>query len=501
MSKQDEFQQAQSPEAEERGGLKAPPRLLLWSLIILFILGIIGIIGGIIVFRNVLQPAQQQRVIDQLPFMQSFLPPTPEGGAVPTIAPPTGGPSPLQLLQPINTPTPQVEQTPEATVQATEEVSIAASPTPLPTATPTSEPTEIALAPTATPEPQQSSVDAQPEAFPTSAPPRPAAYVLGGFTHQQQSWNNCGPATVTMALSYYGWTRDQEYAARIIRPEREDKNSSPSELVSFVNEETSVRALTRVGGDLEMIKQFIANDFPVIIERGHAFEGYDWIGHYQVIVGYDDSQRLFFIYDSFLGDGENGEGITEDYDFVDNGWRAFNRLFIVIYEPAREGLVRQILGNRADLTLAAQNALEVAQNEARANPQDAFAWFNIGSSRTLLGRYAMDAGDQQAAQENYAAAAAAYDQAWQFRPPWRITWYQFGPYEAYFQTQRYGDVLTLAETTIENSRGFVEEAFYWQGRVYAAQGNNTEAASAFRRVLRANPRFSAAQDALNALPG
>ncbi len=482
------------------GGLQPPPRFLLWSLVVLFVLTVIGVIAGVMIFRNVLTRGQQEAVVNRLPFMEALLPslpPTPEGGVIPTLPVATqGGTSPLDLLAPLPTLTVPGEQTPEI-MQSTETVGLVPSPTATTatTALPASTPT---TAPTATPAMAATPAPVGAQSVTSNLAARPSYALLTGFVHEQQTWNNCGPATVTIALSYYGWRRDQTFAADVLKPNSEDKNVSPGEMVAFVNSETGVNALTRIGGDLEMVKQFIANGFPVIVERGYAPEGYDWIGHYQTIVGYDDAQRVFYIYDSFLGSGEHGEGITESYDAVDSWWRHFGRTFIVIYEPAREGLVAQILGGRVDLVSAAENALAVAQAEARANPADPHAWFNIGTAFTLLGRYTMNAGDDAAARQYYSSAAAAYDEAWAHRVPWRMTWYQFGPFEAYFYAGRYDDVLTLVDINLANT-DYVEETYYWQGRVFEARGETQQAVNAYRIVLRRNPNFAPAQEGLNRL--
>ncbi|HRF95509.1 MAG TPA: hypothetical protein PLZ51_09955, partial [Aggregatilineales bacterium] len=48
---------------------------------------------------------------------------------------------------------------------------------------------------------------------PTPFAPPPLSYRQTGFTYHAQWWNNCGPATVTTALSYFGYTNDQARAA------------------------------------------------------------------------------------------------------------------------------------------------------------------------------------------------------------------------------------------------------------------------------------------------
>ena len=470
-------------------GPPAPPRILFWGMILFVVLVLLGIAGVVFGFREILQPAQQQRVIDQLPFMRALRRPTPIGGVFPTIVSPSGSDDALALLDmPLNIAPPTGTENEELVEQAT------AFSTPIPpTATQAPvlvsevsprplEPRIVATEPQSQTEPDTVSPEAadEPASLPRVALPSSAR--ISGIVHQQQTWNNCGPATITMALSYYGWELDQAFAGARLKPNREDKNVSPHELADFVAEESFVKAIVRMGGTLELLKLLVVNDFPVVIETGAMFEAYDWIGHYRALVAYDDSLQLFYFFDSFLGVGDAAQGITESYAQVDSDWQAFNRTFIVVYEPQREGLLRSLLDEHWDASDAAQFAFESAQNEARLEPQNAFAWFNMGTSLVALDRY----------QE----AAAAFDHANRTgKLPWRIYWYQFGAFEAYFQVGRYDDVLSLARINQNNSRE-LEETYYWQGRVQAAQGKPQQAATSYRRALAYNPQYD---DALQAL--
>jgi hypothetical protein len=482
----------------DQDGIPAPPRILLWGVIGLFIVGLLGAVAGVLFFREVMTPGQQVRVLDRLPFMEAFLPPRPDPDAQLATAGPVDEEAAESLLfGSLDLSTPEAEVTEEATpetdeVEATEEVSLPAAlaptateppPTPVP---PTAEPTAIATE--SAPEVDSNQVNAvsqniESEDF-AAVPVRTwgtSAY-NSGIRHVRQTWNNCGPANITMALSYYGWTRGQEFAASYLKPEREDKNVSPHEMVAFVNEHSDIRALWRMGGDLDLLRTLLHNQFPVVIERSHNFEGDSWIGHYQTIAGYDDAQRIFYIYDSWLG---RGEYITETYDEVDRAWQHFNHIFIVVYEPSREQRLMEILGERADPSSAAEYAFNVAQAEARRDQENAFAWFNMGTSLTELGRYE--------------EASRAFDRAISIGLPWRMLWYQFGPFEAYYNVGRYEDVLAYVNTNLTNGGEWVEETFYWQGRAYAALGRTQEATAAFRMALRRNRLFAEAQQALNRL--
>jgi predicted negative regulator of RcsB-dependent stress response len=80
-----------------------------------------------------------------------------------------------------------------------------------------------------------------------------------------------------------------------------------------------------------------------------------------------------------------------------------------------------------------------------------------------------------------------------------MLWYQFGPFEAYYETGRYDDVLALVNSNVSTAGSYVEETFYWQGKVFAAQGRQQDAAASFQRAIAQNPRYQAARDALGTL--
>ena len=457
-------------------------RRWLWflTLLLLAILLVSAVgLGGVFTFRNVLLPSQQQRIIDQLPFMRALMAPTPPGGTLPTVVPVSGALSPADLLADLPTLS-------AATATAT---LAPATQTALPSATTTNQVASEASAmprPTVTPSPTLTSLPAATLVSRESVADRPLSVRLDGFTHILQSWNNCGPANLGMALSYYGWSRGQIYIADRLKPGREDKNVSPQELVSFVNEFTEVKALTRMGGDLELIKRLLAAGMPVIVETGFMPEGYDWLGHYQTVVAFDDVSQRFWLYDSYLGIGEDGAGLTESYRELDGNWQHFNRSFIIVYETGRAAALREILGEWAAPSGAAEIALATAREEARADRRDVYAWFNMGTSLTRLGRYE--------------EAAAAYDQARREGAlPWRMTWYQFGPFEAYYHSGRLDDVLALVKVNMANGARYVEETWYWQGRVLQQRGDMTGARSAYSQALNLNRFYTAAREALTEL--
>jgi tetratricopeptide (TPR) repeat protein len=194
-------------------------------------------------------------------------------------------------------------------------------------------------------------------------------------------------------------------------------------------------------------------------------------------MGYDDSREVFLAYDTFLGFNQ-GEGRPAPYSVFDENWRHFSRTFIVVYDPARETDLRRALGVYADPAGGAGVALEAVRTEVSNNPDDAWGWFGMGTAYVALGEY-----------EN---AAVAYREAIQLGLPWRILWYQFGPYEAYFHMGDYNNVLALAENTLATTR-YVEETYFWKGMALAAGGDADAAGDQFAEAIRLNRNFFTAQ--------
>lgn len=343
--------------------------------------------------------------------------------------------------------------------------------------------------------------------------PLPASVILPGviYVDQHNRWNYCGPANLTMALNFWGWKGNRDDVAKVVKPGSGDKSKSfieqglpdknvmPYELVDFVNEKTEYRALMRYGGDEKLLKSLLAAGFPVIIEKGYYERDYtgkiDWLGHYLFTTGYDDVRGAFTVQDAYLKPGKNL--ISQYADFQD-GWRSFNYLFMVVYPANRENDVMKTLGPWTDEKWAAQHALEMADKEITTLKGNNlfFAWFNKGTSHVAL--------------QEYVDAATAYDQAfilnanWNTKDqnrPFRMLWYQTGPYFAYFYSARYQDVIDLANTTLNDtiSTPTLEESLLWRGRAFYQIGNTKAAVDDYRASLKVHVNWVPAVQALQDL--
>ena len=330
--------------------------------------------------------------------------------------------------------------------------------------------------------------------------PLPLSYQLNQFSYEPQGWNNCGPATITNALSFYGYADNQLRAANWLKPDGEDKNVTPWEMASFVNTqvpEIPVFAKVLHGGSLETIKMLIANEFPIVIEAGYDPdpETLGWMGHYLLVSGYDDASNTFTTLDSYLG-----RGTTYEYDYINNFWKHFNYIYIVLYTEDREEELNTILDVDADEWQNAANALALAQEDARANQNDPFAWFNIGTSFVTLAQIYESNEQFDEMQKMYENAATAYDQARNLGLPWRMMWYQFGPFDAYYHVGRYDDMLTLAQSNLNDGGGhFVEETFYYAGLAREGKGESLRALDNYNAAIAFNPNYTPAIEARDLL--
>ncbi len=397
--------------------------------------------------------------------------------ALPTAVPPTNA---AALLDDVHE-TPEADETPTPTRETIiVPYGYGASPTAAPTLRPDQ---SVLLLPTATPTPMEVAA-APPEPLPAAAAPPdlPAVQQLDNLVHILQLWNNCGPASISMAINYWGYQMDQRTAAAFLKPEQLDNNVTPPELAAFVNQEMAgLNAIYRYGGSLALLKQLLAAGFPVVVETGYAPNG-QWFGHHRLLAGYSDMEGSFYILDPFSSISNENRGYPEFYEDFDAAWQQFNRVYVIVYPPAREGELAAMLGEDWDPTRNIENALATAQREIQQNPASAFAWFNLGSAFVWQG--------------DYERAAGAYDQAYNLGTlPEHMLWYQFGPFEAYLNTNRPQDVLALTEANL-NGSPYLEENHYYRGRAYMMLGDLALAEQEFQNALQDNKNFAPAWQAL-----
>jgi tetratricopeptide (TPR) repeat protein len=289
-----------------------------------------------------------------------------------------------------------------------------------------------------------------------------------------------------MAMHMYGWKGDQGQIANQIKPVLQDRNVNPEEMAYYVRNFAGWLDIQyRVAGNLDTLKKLLAARYPVIVESVTGLDPNDalgpnddlWAAHYLLLTGYDDGTQSFTVQDSY-----HGADMTISYEQLEDEWEPFNNLYMVIYFPERDGEIQALLGTDWDPDANRQRALDESLAAVQTDPDNAYNWFNLGSNLVYF--------------ERYEEAARAYDKSREIGLPLRMFRYQFGPFWAYFHSNRIEDLLVLTDY----ARGVTdmsEEAWLWYGWGLYRQNDFEGARDAWNKALSIND--SSYVDAYNAL--
>ena len=304
----------------------------------------------------------------------------------------------------------------------------------------------------------------------------PGSYAqLKNNFHVYQTFNNCGPATLSMALKWYGINAPQEELASKMRPYQHPKGDNDDKTIftyEFVDwaKEYGVEAVGRVNGDINLIKRFISNGFPVVVKTWLK-QGED-IGHFRFVTGYDEEKQIIYFDDSYDGPNEK----IKYYDFL-SLWQPFNYSYIVLYQKNSEPVVKKIIGQDWDERVSYQNALIRAEKESEKDSTNIYPLFNISTTSYNLG--------------NYEKSVEAYEEV-QDRFPRRMLWYQIEPIKSYFELKDYDKVFEITGNILENGNRAFSELYFIRGEIYLAQGLDEKAKEQFDLAIKYNENFKEA---------
>ena len=303
-------------------------------------------------------------------------------------------------------------------------------------------------------------------------PPAPNSKTLTNGVHVFQTYNNCGPASLSMALSYFGTNVSQEDLGKALRPyqipggDNDDKSVTLQELAKKA-EEYGFVTYHRPNGNKDLIKYFIAQDIPVIA-RTWTKDGED-IGHFRVVKGYDEVRKVIIQDDSL-----QGKNLEYSYDSFNGLWKAFGYEYLVLIPQEKIDIARLILGENFDKEIAWKNMLESTEKVIAQNPSDVYANFNKLVALSNLG--------------NYEESVKVYESIEGKLPP-RMLWYQIEPIVAYQKVKNYNKVFEITDSLIKSgNRGF-SEIYQIRGEIYLAQENNDLANIEFNKVAFYNKYF------------
>lgn len=326
---------------------------------------------------------------------------------------------------------------------------------------------------------------AEPASRPAPAVPlnKPGEKTLLGPTRvSYQTFNNCGPATLSMILSYYKISKSQAELGQLMRPyqhpkgDNDDKTIFTQEFVAWT-QNYGLESLHRPNGSLQLLKLFLANDIPVVVKQW--LRPNEDIGHFRIVRGFDEEKQIIITDDSYFGPNRK----HSYFDFL-SMWQPFNYGYIPVYKKDQEPTLLAILGEDFDEKLAYRKALERAKKESQLDPENPYPVFNQSINLYHL--------------EEYEESIAAFE-AVESRLPRRMLWYQIEPILAYRQLGNRDKVFAISDYIFDHGNRAFSELYQIRGEIFLERGERGSARREFELALYYNRNYEPAKEALERL--
>lgn len=313
-------------------------------------------------------------------------------------------------------------------------------------------------------------------------PSLPSSKMLQNDYQIFQTFNNCGPASLSMALSYFSISKTQAVLGQDLRPYQnpEGNNDDKSVTLDELGQEAerfNLLSYTRPHGSIQLLKEFIAQGIPVIIETTLTKD--DDIGHFRVVKGYDDSQGVIIQDDSM-----QGHNIRFSYEDIDTIWKQYDYGYVVLVPKDEQNAAETILGKDLNVKNAWQEAASLNQQALEKDPNDINIRFNLSVALYYLGQYKQSVNEFEKVESKL---------------PFRTLWYQIEPIEAYFVLGNYERVFALTDEILNNGNRAFSELYIIRGKIYQKQGNIQAAKAEFEKAVFYNVNMQAAQQLLQSV--
>jgi len=309
--------------------------------------------------------------------------------------------------------------------------------------------------------------------------PLPQSKILPNGYHTFQTFNNCGPAALSMALSYYGINVSQQQLGEELRPYQNpqgdnDDKSVTLEEIAEKSKDYNLTAYHRPNGNTDIIKNFINYDIPIIART--LTKANEDIGHYRVIKGYDQDIQSIIQDDSL-----QNKNLWYTYSDFDAIWEKFNFEYLVLVPKDKIGIAEAILGGDANEKIAWQKAADTSRKILAKNPNDTTARFNLSVALYHTGEFQKSVSEFEKVEN---------------RIPFRTLWYQIEPIEAYYKLGNFNKVFEITNRILNNYNRAFSELYLIRGEIYLKQGNIAAAKSEFQKAALYNKNLKSAQEAI-----
>src|SRR3989344_2364563 len=310
----------------------------------------------------------------------------------------------------------------------------------------------------------------------------PQSKILANDYHVFQTFNNCGPAALSMALSYYGINVSQQVLGDELRPYQNPQGDNDDKSVTL--EELGEKAKDfdlipyhRPNGNIELIKKFITYDIPILTRTLTKVN--EDIGHFRLVKGYNDQTGQLIQNDSL-------QNKNLWYTYVDflAIWEKFNHEYLVLVPNDKQEIVETILGEDLNEKIAWQKALRQAQGKLVENENDIYTRFNLSVAL-------YEVGDFQRSVEEFEKIENLL--------PFRTLWYQIEPIQAYYELGNYDRVFQITDKILNNGNLAFSELYYLRGQIYLKQNDKEAARQEFEKAILYKHNYTPAQEALKTI--
>ncbi len=310
----------------------------------------------------------------------------------------------------------------------------------------------------------------------------PERFIIPMRHHTFQTFNNCGPATLSMALSYWDVNISQHELGNILRPYQvakgdNDDKSVTLEEVARQAEVYGLHAYLRPNGTLEKIEKFISQEIPVVTRT--RLEPHEDIGHYRIIRGYDRNAHEIIQDDSL-----QGKDLRYSYGEFITLWQPFNYEYLLIVPEEKKEIVEKILGEELSERAAWENALSRIEAEIQENSDN---WHLIFAKSRV--HYYL---------EEYEKSIEEFEKV-EDRISFRTLWYQIEPIKSYYELRRYEKVFQITDAILNNQNRAFSELYYIRGQMYLDQGDTALARGEFENAVRYKNNYTPAIEMLKNL--
>lgn len=307
----------------------------------------------------------------------------------------------------------------------------------------------------------------------------PVSKTLSNPYHVFQTFNNCGPAALSMTLSYYNIEVSQTELGQALRPyqiangDNDDKSVTLAELAEKAQEYNLIPFHRPLGSE-HIVKHFINYDIP-IITRTYLNERED-IGHYRIIKGFDDTTREFIQDDSL-----QGRNLRYSYSAFNNLWEQFNFEFMVLVPADKLEVAHAILGENSNRATAWKNASISARNQLATDPDNINTRFNLSVALHNS--------------KEFKESTKEFEKIETRLSP-RTLWYQIEPIQSYYEIGNYPKVFEMTDKILNNHNRAFSELYVLRGKIYQKQGQFDLAKEEFEKAVLYNKNLREAQELL-----